>query len=737
MFKRLSIQKKIALIIVSISFFTFSTGGFFFLHNLIQDLKNTLESSAIKNAELFAEYSIVPLAFSDNYQAEKNMEILRKVPSVEAAVLFDVDSNQFAQYTKSNTQTTFHLPEDIVLPAYSDDFYIVSTPVQKDGQQYGSITIWVSTQSLRNDIKQNIIIFIFTLFILLVVAFGLASVFQRVITSPVLKLAEVMERITSEHDFSTRVEHNSYDEIGKLYDGFNKMIEEIHLAQVDLLRSESKFKSYIESAPDGIFVINRTGKITEINAAATQITRLKRDALLGQNIDTLLPSFPITTKVTQLFSLPPESQSITFDTEYISPDNKIFYWSASVIRLKDDHLLGFFKDITIRKNSEFEVHRLQNYLLNIIDSMPSVIIAIDYQLTITQWNQKAEEYSQIKRKNALGRNIKEVIPSLAIALEDLDRAPKLRFTPTQKKRRLLVNGTERYENLTIYPLSNERSGGAVIRIDDITEMVKLEEMMIQSEKMLSVGGLAAGMAHEINNPLAGMIQNANLIQSRLTGKLPSNVSAAKEANISLTSLQDYLQKRDIIKQLQMITDSGIRAARIVQNMLSFSRKSESTNLLVDMTSLIDNTIELAQNDYMLKKKFDFRNIKIIRQYSANLPKVRCDDSKIQQVLLNLLKNGAHAMASKKQDGYKPSFTFKVYSEQDSLVTIIADNGPGMDHETQKRIFEPFYTTKSVGEGSGLGLSVSYFIIKENHNGDMRVESQPGEGTQFIIKLPLN
>ena len=178
------------------------------------------------------------------------------------------------------------------------------------------------------------------------------------------------------------------------------------------------------------------------------------------------------------------------------------------------------------------------------------------------------------------------------------------------------------------------------------ERSKLEEMMIQSEKMVSLGGLAAGMAHEINNPLAGILQNSQVIQNRLKKMLPANIKAAQEIGISLDDLETYMVKRDIYKMIDSVLDAGKRAAAIVSNMLSFSRKSSSGFLPEDVGLLLDQTLELAASDYNLKKKFDFKKIQIKKEYALGLPRILCKASELQQVFFNILSNGTQAMMSR-------------------------------------------------------------------------------------------
>jgi len=265
---------------------------------------------------------------------------------------------------------------------------------------------------------------------------------------------------------------------------------------------------------------------------------------------------------------------------------------------------------------------------------------------------------------------------------------------------------------------------------------KAEEMIIHSEKMMSIGGLAAGMAHEINNPLAGILQNLQVVINRLTKDIPVNEEAARKAGTDFAAIKAFMEDRKIVKQLESAYDAGTRATAIVRNMLSFVHKSTSRKLPCNLLDILDKTLELAYSDYNLKKEYDFKKIKISKRYGADIPKALCEESKIQQVILNILKNAAQALYDNPEAlPERPELVFTLTSEPGYVVLSIADNGPGMDAQTQKRIFEPFFTTKPPGQGTGLGLSVSYFIIVEDHNGKMTVDSAPGQGTIFTIKLP--
>ena len=293
----------------------------------------------------------------------------------------------------------------------------------------------------------------------------------------------------------------------------------------------------------------------------------------------------------------------------------------------------------------------------------------------------------------------------------------------------------RYEDVTIFPLVANGVQGAVIRVDDVTDRVRLEEMMIQSEKMLSVGGLAAGMAHEVNNPLAGILQNASVLKNRLLGDLPANHKAAEAAGTTLAAVQHYMALRKLPDMIENIRESGSRAAAIVRNMLSFARKSDRRFRRMIWARFWTRPWNWCAPDYDMKKRYDVKQIQIVREYDPMAPPVPCEASKLQQVFMNILKNGAEAIAEGRDDASPPGFVLRVQDNGDWVRVEIEDNGPGMDQTTRRRIFEPFFTTKSVGQGTGLGLSVSYFIVTEDHGGEMEAHALESGGTCFMIRLP--
>jgi PAS domain S-box-containing protein len=388
-----------------------------------------------------------------------------------------------------------------------------------------------------------------------------------------------------------------------------------------------------------------------------------------------------------------------------------------------------------RLASQDELRRLRNLLSDIVDSMPSALITVDMQGRITQCNQRASAVSGFREEEAVGKQLEDVFPRLAGEVPRLADAMLRRESWVGHKLPWTFANETRYEDVTIYPLSGHAAAGAVIRLDDVTDRQRMEQMIIQSEKMLSVGGLAAGMAHEINNPLGGILQSAQVINRRISAELPENRRLAGELGCTLEAVRGYLEGRGILTMLDGITDSARRAARIVTDMLEFSRQGESPMAPVDLRHILDKAIELSSKDYNVKRRFDFRKIHIEKHFDQDLPPVPCSATQIEQVLMNLLRNAAQAMEGNPPDN-PPKIILRARRDGNDVHLEVEDNGPGLDEAVRRRMFEPFYTTKPPGVGSGLGLSVSYFIIAENHGGNMSVESEPGRWTRFHVRLPI-
>lgn len=508
-------------------------------------------------------------------------------------------------------------------------------------------------------------------------------------------------------------------------------------------RADMLFRLVVESAPNAIVMIDQKGKIVLVNSQTEKFFGYRRQELLGQEIEMLIPPRlrQIHPQYRRSFMVEDRARAMGFGRKLfgLRKDGSEFPIEIGLSPIKTGHenlVLSAIVDISERVRVDQELHRMRTYLKNIIDSMPSILVGIDDEGRITEWNQRAEQDTGVPTTKAIGRSCVDLFPELESQLDNVHEAIRT-HTPVHTRRlKVEKKGETHYSDVVVYPLLANGAAGAVIRMDDITNRVRIEQMMVQTEKMLSVGGLAAGMAHEINNPLSGVLQSCQNIQRRLSVDLPANERVAESLGLNLDMIRRYLEKREILDFIKAIQDAAARASRIVADMLAFSRTTTTDFQPARVEEMVDTVVRLAASDYDLKKKYDFKQIEIVREYDPELEWITCDHTEIEQVLLNLVKNAAQAMAS--CNTLPPQrITLRTRRQGDYAQIEVEDNGPGMDEKTRQRVFEPFFTTKVVGVGTGLGLSVSYFIVTEQHRGTIEVRSVPGEGACFILRLPIH
>jgi len=412
-------------------------------------------------------------------------------------------------------------------------------------------------------------------------------------------------------------------------------------------------------------------------------------------------------------------------------------------------MLSVALDITERKRMAQRLEAATGMINGILDAVPSIVICLDDAMRVMHWNAAAQLCTGLELARVKGRVLNKAFPLLGGRWKEICGAVAARSSLTlqiRSVRRICVleeevtvgreaDAAKVYE-VQVFPLPLAE-GGAVVRLDDITERMKVQEVLVQTEKIMSVGGLAAGMAHEINNPLGAILQGIQNVRRRLSADLPANLEAAGAVQCDLAALDRYMRHRGIDRMLDGMGEAGKRAAEIVTNMLEFARSADLSHSGVFINQIVDKALSLIDNDYSLDKRYDFRKIRVVREYEDNLPMISCSRIGIEQVLVNLLRNAAQAMyAYEGPAAWVPEIRVRSYESDGCVCIEVQDNGPGMTEAQSRRVFEPFYTTKPSGEGTGLGLSVSHFIITSGHNGSFSVESAPGKGATFRICLPV-
>ncbi len=383
--------------------------------------------------------------------------------------------------------------------------------------------------------------------------------------------------------------------------------------------------------------------------------------------------------------------------------------------------------------AERELLHLRSMLSNVEDFTSSVLVGVNEDGDVILWNARAERATGLEARMALGRPLASVFPRLGGEMERIDQAVRSRRVMAECRQWTRDDGETVYEDVIISPLAGNGATGALLRVDDVTGRVGLEQLTARFDRMSSVGGLAAGMAHELNNLLAGVLGYNHNIKRRIFSDIDKNLRVAGEVGVSLDKIREYLVERKINDMLDGIGESGGRAAKIVSDLLGFSRNGEERIAPCSPCALLDAALDLAAQDYSMKKKCGFREIEIVREYDPETPSIHCRPIAVQQVFLNLFKNGAEAMAGKEYGEEGPRFLLRVFPEGEGVAVEIEDNGPGMDKRTLLRAFDPFFSTKETA--AGLGLPAAR-ILAERHNGGIVATSSPGKGTRVAVTLPV-
>ncbi len=463
---------------------------------------------------------------------------------------------------------------------------------------------------------------------------------------------------------------------------------------------ERKFL-YISENVKEINGVSPDAVLADVNIMYSQILEEYRDLVTSKENEALAT---MDTMETEAEILLPNGEKRWF--QFTSTPNK--YPDGTVI------WNGAEIDITDRKRGAKELRELRNYLSNIIDSMPSALICVDTNAKVTQWNRTVTEITGLLINDVKGKNISEIYPDLENYIGKIYKSI-LNNTVYTEQTRLTKNGN-RYEDITIYPLISNGVRGAVIRIDDVTKEYNLELELNHSRKMDAIGQLAGGIAHDFNNMLAGILGAAEILKS-------------PEQKLSKENLE----------YIEMILNAAARSADLTKKLLAFGRKGKLFSTEIDVHDVIDNTLSI------ISQTID-RKITVSVRKEAGCNFIVGDNSALQNALMNLCINSSHAMS----DGGKLTITTKnIYFDKrycnasmfklepgDYIELAVRDTGCGIPIKSLKRIFEPFYTTKAEGVGTGLGLSAVYGTVLDHH-GAVTVYSEPNEGTIFHLYFPCS
>ena len=550
----------------------------------------------------------------------------------------------------------------------------------------------------------------------------------RNIVRPINELYKGAEFI-AQGKLDYRLNIKTKDEIEKLADEFNRMAEELQRTYTaleernkELETSESRYRDLIENSPEMIHSVDIERYFVHVNNTELNILGYTLREMQNKRIEDVVPEEDREKLVKHIARAVKEGIS-TIETQFISKNGK--RTDVEVTATAQYHPItgsfvrtrAFVRDITDRKKLERqlkeyydtlelkvndrtkELKETKEYLENLLETANDVIYTLNHEGIITYVNKKVEEWGY-KKDELIGK-------SFLTILSDRHQGDRFKKTVTEGVRQTYEievidkHGGIKYAALSVSPLrSNEGKIVEVLGIaKDITGQKLLEQQVIQAEKMSAIGQLAAGIAHEINNPLGGILNCLyNLRKKRLSPE----------------------REEEYIKSME---DGIHRVQRTVDQLLDFSQQHEPKLISVNINNLVEGVLSLI--NYVIKKN----GIKLKKEFTTSLPQLMADQHKMGQVVMNILLNAVQAIKGKGQ------IRVKTFQENGWCCIEVMDNGNGIPPDMLPRIFDPFFTTKDVGKGTGLGLAVSLGIV-EMHSGRIDVKSELGKGTTFTVKLPV-
>ncbi len=554
---------------------------------------------------------------------------------------------------------------------------------------------------------------------------------------------------------------------------------------------EAKLTALFDGVIDAIVTADSKGKILTVNPAAEKIFGYGPGELEGQNVRILVPpelrpnhdSFIrryLETRIPKVIGIGREIEAVRKDgsrfpielsineirthdavmftaivrdiSKRKEQEKRLKELNEQLEQLVDERtadLTQKTEELTLevleRKKAEEEIRQNRELLLSLLNGIQAAFLIIDVESrAIAELNEIAEAMFGFSRDNILGLNCDIIFAGQGDHLEEV--CPhSYEDNPTIETSIVGVNGTLIPVTRHILPITIKSRPHLAVILFNISERKNLERKLEMARKLESVGRLASGIAHEINTPIQYVGNSVLFQQEAFTDLLSIHeldkqiIDECRKADL----FPQILAKRDheaedkdlefIIEEIpescERAQDGVNRVAGIVQAMKNFSHPGQQNMQPADLNSLIQTTVTVSSNEWKYYAEMDLQ--------LAQIPLVECFHGSINQVLLNIIVNAAHALHEKYEEtGEKGTISISTMHEDDSVVIRLADNGKGIPAEIKDKIFDPFFTTKEVGRGSGQGLAIVHDIIVGRHQGSIDVESVPGQGTTFSIKLPV-
>jgi PAS domain S-box-containing protein len=670
----------------------------------------------------------VPEDWLDSRTVAETLNSLKSSTDIVAAAYFRLDGTMFGHYSRDAKLASPPKKAPADGSFFQDGQLRMVETFKCQGQPVGTLDFSSDLGTLKQNLKHSLLILVSVMVVLM--GFGVVGTIslQRSIARPLRELAQTAVAVGEKRDYSLRAPVRSQDETGQVAMSFNSMLAGIQTREAALAQSEARFRSVWEYSADGMRLTDRHGTILAVNPAYCTLVGLPSEKLVGQPITAALA--PGADSELLMREYRSQFETCTFSTRreltltFGSGHTTTVEISTSVIDLGSDKaLLTLFRDITQRRQAEMRVRLLHQP----IEQSASIIIITDAEGQIEYVNRRFLELTGYTMDEVIGKTPR-ILKSGHTPLLDYEAlwvAIKGGHQWTGEFFNRKKDGTFFWGNTVISPIKD--ADGKITHFlateEDITRRKETEEMesrmaakLRESQRMESLGTLAGGIAHDFNNILSAIIGFSSLAQADAAGnpELSSNLSEVLKASN--------------------------RAKDLVRRILTFSRQSPQQErrpihiqpVTLEVTKLLKSTLPATIE---METRLEAENAMIVG-----------DATQMHQVIMNLATNAAFAMRDKPgrltislEIVCLDPISAQIHPDLHAgtyIRLIVSDTGCGMSAATLKRMYEPFFTTKAPGEGTGLGLSVVHGIVKD-HNGVIIVESIPGTGTTFQLFFPLH
>jgi len=535
-------------------------------------------------------------------------------------------------------------------------------------------------------------------------------------------------------------------------DGFMSDITSRKQDEADLRSKTAFLEAQANSTIDGVLVVDRDGRKLLANERFGELLQIPLE-LMADSDDRKMLDYAVTTikdgeafrdKVEYLYRHPSETSR---DEIELKRGVILDRYSAPVVDKNRSYYgrIWTFRDITDRKRNE---EALQQFSLAIEQSPVSIVIT-DPRGHITYVNHKFSECTGYSREEVLGKNPRilnarqcpaQMYQGLWSTITQ-GRVWRGEFCNKKKNKEIF------WESATITPITNHK--GEITHFlafkEDVTEKRALESQLRHAQKMEGIGQLAAGIAHEINTPTQFVMDNLTFLsdswKSTLELMQPYRTMVHKgigplepAAKAELQTAEQSCDLEFIIEEVPRAIDQSLngarRVAKIVRAMKEFSHPDSAEKTATDLNKAIESTITVARNEWKYVSD-------VVKDFDEQLPAVVCYPGDINQVVLNLLVNAAHAIKDKVADAQKGQITVRTRLAGEFVEISVSDTGSGIAEGIRNRVFDPFFTTKEVGKGTGQGLALAYTVVVKKHGGKIWFETAVGKGTTFFITLPVS